>query len=668
MKTTAVITCLLCTCPLFAQQGERKLVDSLIDALPRAANDTIKARLYNKLFNELSQTNVEEAKQYAIKGLVHAQAMRWPKGIAVFQSNLGIIHTHLAHYDSALNYYERALQTHIAAGDRFNTANTYNSMGTAAQNIRSDFSTAAQYYFKALQIAVSINDSTLQALTLSNIANIYSLQKNFPRALEYGKKALQITERKGTPDEVATALISLGKTHYSAGDTVTAKKHVLQAQSLFEGTGNILGLATAWSALSLVVGPDQRAVIEARLKSQALWNQVNPLHPEAITNTGNLGVAYLHLVRTAGANMTGLPDSKARLLDKAAQHLNTAVQLASQTGDIDNRSFFTGVLAELQEYRGDYKHAFYNYRTYKEMEDSIYSQDAKNKIAEAASEQAIERKNAELQISRLALRNQRITVWALVAGVALLGIIGLLLYRQGRQRQKVNAALLRLNADLDKANKVKARFFAILSHDLRAPIASLVSFLHLKKNEPALLTDTQVAHHEQRLTHSAEALLENMETVLLWSKDQLEQLTPRLAPVAASHLFRELQAQFPQLPEGLLQFEGDSPLLTDEHCARTILYNLTTNAVRAVAAVQQPSIIWRAGQRDGLPFLSITDSGSGLDPAWLHDDDQRSAAAGSVRSGLGLTIVKDLVTAIHATLSMPPVATGTCIELHFPAL
>ncbi|WP_276483713.1 tetratricopeptide repeat-containing sensor histidine kinase [Paraflavitalea pollutisoli] len=668
MKTISVLICLLGQLAASAQQDGRKLVDSLVNALPLAANDTVKARLYNKLFFELSQTSVEEAKQYAVKGLAHAQAMRWPKGIAVFQNNLGIIHTNQKHYDSAVHYYDLALQTHIGLGDQYNTANTYNSMGTAAQNIRADFSKAAEYYFKALRVAESIHDNSLQALTLSNIANIYSLQKNFPRALEYGKKALQITERTGTPDELAVAMMSLGKTHYSAGDTTAARQYFLKAQTLYESTGNIQGLATAWSAQSLVVGPDLRPVIAARLKSQALWNEVNPLHPEAITNTGNLGVAYLDLVRNAGSNTTSLPESAPRLLDKAAQHLHTAVQLASQAGDVDNQSFFTGALAELQEYRGEYKNAFYNYRTYKEMEDSIYSQDAKNKIAEAASQQAIERKNAELQISQLALRNQRITVWALVAGVVLLGIIGLLLFRQGRQRQAANAALQRLNTDLDNANKVKARFFAILSHDLRAPIASLVSFLQLKKNEPGLLTEAQVVQHEQRLTHSAEALLENMETVLLWSKDQLEQLTPRLTPISTAHLFQQLQAQFSHLPQAVLQFDGDITLLTDEDCARTILYNLTTNAVRAVATVAQPQIVWRAGERNGQPYLSITDNGTGLDPAWLQDDEQRAAAAGSVRSGLGLTIVKDLAAAIQCTLSMPAVTVGTCIELGFPAI
>ena len=48
-----------------------------------------------------------------------------------------------------------------------------------------------------------------------------------------------------------------------------------------------------------------------------------------------------------------------------------------------------------------------------------------------------------------------------------------------------------LNNQLDEANKVKAKFFGILSHDLRSPVANLIHFLHLQKNDPDLLGKEQ---------------------------------------------------------------------------------------------------------------------------------------------------------------------------------
>lgn len=672
MKKLIAFICLLVSLQVKGQQEGRALADSLIASLPAAQNDTLKARLYNKIFFALSSVNVEEAQQYARVGLAHVHRMQWPKGIAVFQTNLGQGFTNAGHYDSSRYYFDQALQTHAQAGDHYNMAVTYNSMGAAAQNIRADYTTAAHYYFKALQQAEALKDSTLLSLTLDNISHIYLFQRNYPKALEFGRKALLIRERAGAPDDVALSLESIGKIYYSSGDTAGAKANFQKAQSLYEGTGNMAGQASAWSSLSLVYGRNLRQILEARLKSKALWDEVNPVHPDAISNTGNLGLAYLDMVRYDTSSLVKYggvaPANKGLLLRKAEEHLNTAIQLAGQTGDMDSKSFFTGALAELQEYKGDYKSAFYNYRMYKEMEDSVYSQETKNKIAEAESQRSIDQKNTELRINQLALSNQRKTVWGLAAGIVLLGIIGFLLYRQSKMRQQTNETLVTLNNELDNANKVKAKLFAILSHDLRAPVAKLISFLHLRRNEPGMLTAAQSAQHEQQLATSAEALLENMETVLLWSKGQLDQLLPNFEEVTTGDLFRYLGLQFQYVEAGVLQFEGpvDDDLYTDEHCIKTILYNLTSNSLKAVAKQSHPRITWKAGKREGQPYLTITDNGAGLDPQLLLDDGARAASVGSVRSGLGLSIVKDLAKAIHCRIVFESVEEGTCIGIVFP--
>lgn len=669
MKKLIPLCCLLYTLQSKAQEG-RAMVDSLIKVLPTAENDTIKLRLYNKIYFELSLIDASGSMQYARTGLAHAMKMNWPKGIAVFHSNLGQAFSNAGNYDSAKSYYESALKVHEKNSDKYNMAVTNNSMGTTAQNIRADYSTAAKHYFRALQLAEDLKDSTLLPLTLSNISRIYSLQKNYPRASEFAARALQIREKNGTPDAIAQSLEDIGKIHYQSGNKKEAESAFRKAQTIYEQSGNMMGLATIWSGLSLVYGNDHRKIIEARLKSKSLWDEVNPVHPEAITNTGNLGVAYLELVKYDSNHTVRygdvIPDNKKQLLQKAQTYLKSAVDLAGQTGDLDNKSFFTGALAELQELTGDYRNAFYNYRTFKEMEDSIYSQENKNKIAEAESQREIDKKNSELRINQLALSNQRKTLWGLTAGVLLLGIIGILLYRQNKMRKRSNEALLQLNKELDNANKMKAKFFGILSHDLRAPVVNLINFLHLRK-EPGMLSKEQEIKHEQKITASAEALLENMENLLLWSKNQMDQLKPELTELNTEDLFKYIGQQF-QHSEVPVQFEAGQHirLFTDENCIRTIMYNLTSNAIKAV--VQQPDaqISWQAGMENNQAYLSISDNGTGLDPELLLNDGLRAASATSVRSGLGLSIVKDLAKAIGAGIAIAPVSKGTCIRIIFP--
>ncbi|MGN6420776.1 MAG: tetratricopeptide repeat protein [Pseudobacter sp.] len=669
MKNFLPFFFLVISLPAVSQEG-RAFVDSLIKAVPGQTNDTAKARLYNRIFNELNYIDVNEAMSYARSGLAHATKMKWPKGIAVFHSNIGMAFSNAGNFDSARHYYESALKVHEQLGDKYNMAMTNNNMGTAAQNIRSDFSTAAQYYFKALQLAEELNDSTLLPLTLSNISRIHSLQKNYLKAEESATRALHIREKNGTPDAIAQSLEDIGKIHYQSGNHKAAASTFLKAQSIYEQSGNLMGLATIWSGLSLTYGNDHRKIIEARLKSKSLWDEVNPVHPEAITNTGNLGVAYLELVKFDSNHSVRygdvIPDNKKQLLQKAETYLKSAVELAGQTGDMDNKSFFTGILAELQEQTGDYRNAFYNYRTFKEMEDSIYSQENKNKIAEAESLRAIEKKNSELRINQLALSNQRKTVWGLSAGVLLLSAIGILLYRQNKMRKRSNETLLQLNRELNNANKMKARFFGILSHDLRAPVVNLINFLHLRK-EPGILSKDQEEKHEQKITSSAEALLENMESLLLWSKNQMDQFKPSPSEINIGDLYKYIDQQF-QHSGVSIQFEGDQQikLFTDENCIRTIMYNLTSNSLKAVSQQPDGQISWEAGIENNQVFICINDNGTGLDPELLMNDDLRASSATSVRSGLGLSIVKDLAKAIGCTIGIAPVSKGTCIRIILP--
>lgn len=671
MKILYLVIIVFLSFDVCAQNDGRQYVDSLIKSLSSIQNDTIKARVYNSIFNELTAVNVDEAMKYARAGLAHVQKMKWPKGIAVFQNNLGRAHGEKGNYDSTMFYYRSAMAAHTKAKDKYNMAVTHNNLGTAAQNIRADYTRAAGHYFEVLRLAEELNDSTLLSLSYSNVARIYLMQKNYVKALEYDEKALKIREKIGTPVEIASTLQGLGKTYYSQGDIPKAKQYFNRALSLYTSSGNLAGLASVWSSLSLVYGDDYRRIVMARLKSKQLWDEVNPLHSEAISNLGNLGVAYLDIVRydTNHTVKYGgvIPYHRSELLGKAEHYLNAAIKLANQTGDMDFKSFYTGVLAEVQEMSGSFKDAYYNFKLYKETEDSIYSQENKNKIAEFENQRAIEKKNSEIKIRELALDNQRKTLWGLAGGLLLISIIGLLLYRQNRQRKKTNDLLLNLNQELDQANKIKAKFFAILSHDLRAPMANLINFLHLQKNEPGLLSQDQIVRHQDKITLSAETLLENMESMLLWSKSQMEHFKPTLVKVNTSDLFAKLQKSFATIDriQWVFPVKENLFLTTDENYLLTIMHNLTSNAVAALKNTPNASIKWLVQVADEGVLFSIQDNGPGMPLEIVNILSDSSVHLGG-KTGFGLQIVKDMAKAIHCSIQIESSSEGTVIHLIIP--
>lgn len=331
----------------------------------------------------------------------------------------------------------------------------------------------------------------------------------------------------------------------------------------------------------------------------------------------------------------------------ATTYLEEAVQKSGTKSIKTSQSEFQASLAEAYALSGNYKGAYLNYKSYEEIKDSVYSQGNKNKIAAAMSKLELDKKNTEIALNQATITNQHREELFLTVRVIFLILIGGLLYRQSLIRKRTNTTLLVLNNELDEANKVKAKFFGILSHDLRSPIANLITFLQLQKREPGLLSEEQIANREKKITDAAESLLETMEAMLLWSKGQMEHFKPSIAVVPVEGLFTYLRKNFTDTEHVAISYTaaGNLDLRTDEHYLQTIMYNLTANAIKALKQKTNGHITWKAWRQKDELFLSISDNGPGASDQQLKALYDESAPSGA-RTGLGLHIIRGLAKAI----------------------
>ncbi len=210
-----------------------------------------------------------------------------------------------------------------------------------------------------------------------------------------------------------------------------------------------------------------------------------------------------------------------------------------------------------------------------------------------------------------------------------------------------------MNNELDEANKIKAKFFAILSHDLRSPLANLIDFLRLQKEEPGLLTAENASVHQQKITASAEALLENMETMLLWSKEQMKIFKPKVKTIDVNKLFDYLRKFFSSAEHVTFIFTNPQNLTitTDENYLQTIMYNLTGNAVKVLQHRTNALIEWKAVKVNSKVILSISDNGTGFSTEQLNNYYNNSDGTNS-KTGFGFHIIKDLAKAIEWDIAL----------------
>jgi signal transduction histidine kinase len=339
--------------------------------------------------------------------------------------------------------------------------------------------------------------------------------------------------------------------------------------------------------------------------------------------------------------------------------------LAQHRNDIENQAYYTEILSELQYHNRDYKGAYDNFYFYQNVNDSIFSQQNKNKIAELESRNEIQKKNQEILNQKTRAQSQQRNILLLLAGLVIMLIIGGLYYRLSVLRKQKNIALTKLNEQLDSANKLKAKFFAIITHDLRSPIVSLVNFLQLQKRNAHLLSEEQKTEQESKITRSALALLEVMEEILLWSKGQMENFKPEKTNVPVISLFSYVKDFFSGAIDISFDYQSEEHLSvhTDENYLKTIMHNLTQNSVNALVKMPDAAIVWRAWKENDQFKLSITDNGPGMNDDQIKKFEE-NLTIGSSKNGLGLNLVKDMAQTIGCIITLSTKeGTGTTFTL-----
>jgi len=309
---------------------------------------------------------------------------------------------------------------------------------------------------------------------------------------------------------------------------------------------------------------------------------------------------------------------------------------------------------------GQWKEAFYYNEIYSKNNDEMMAQSAKQSIATAEARfqnktkaQEIKTLSTENDFKNIQIEDARQQRIFLISGIALVCIIGLLVLKQSRSRKKTNLKLQALNQELDEANKIKARFFSILNHDLRSPISNLIHFLHLQKENPELIDEETAIRMQHKITTGAENLLSSMEDILLWSKGQMENFKPQFRKTEIGVLFEETEKHFSSIENIEIVFENPDNIIleTDENYLKTIIRNLTGNAIKALDKTPNAKIVWKAWEENDKNYISITDNGPGGTQEKFKALYNDSEVIG-IKSGLGLHLIRDLATAINCKIEV----------------
>lgn len=258
------------------------------------------------------------------------------------------------------------------------------------------------------------------------------------------------------------------------------------------------------------------------------------------------------------------------------------------------------------------------------------------------------------------LEHKKKQTYIYISGISLLILmLGVLIYqnilkrRTNQELRLANNKLAEINSELDNANKTKSRFLAILNHDLRRPIAGLISYLELKKKKSDIIDKNQEKAFEQETIDTTQKLLEDMENLLFWCKSQMENFSPVLKTISILKLFEDT-ADFFQYEKNIKNtyyIKDDICLITDENYLKTILRNLTLNAIEVLKKTENARIEWKAFQEDNSTIIAISNNGPIIPQEKINLLYENSEIS-NIKNGLGLIIVKDLAKAINCKIEV----------------
>lgn len=245
-------------------------------------------------------------------------------------------------------------------------------------------------------------------------------------------------------------------------------------------------------------------------------------------------------------------------------------------------------------------------------------------------------------------------------------------------RAATEHALAELRAahdELDFLNREKTRFFSLISHDLRGPFNVLLGMTreladYGTRMAPADVADFAASVHQSALT--AHTLLDNL---LNWSRVQMSgtPFTPSVMPLGevVAAAIHDLGPTAEAKGIRVLDASGDRHILADRTMVLAILRNLLANAIKFSHPNQGVQITSRAlGDR---LEIAVSDRGIGMAPEQLDQlyrreaQDSRPGTMGEVGTGLGLTLVRDLVARHGGVLALDSTpGLGTTVSFTVP--
>lgn len=245
--------------------------------------------------------------------------------------------------------------------------------------------------------------------------------------------------------------------------------------------------------------------------------------------------------------------------------------------------------------------------------------------------------------------------------------------RNSHQREKVQ--VMEKNAQLEEMHREKDRMFSIISHDLKKPLDSIISYLQLVGMYD--FDETERKSLEERLLTLSRHTSDLLANLLSWSKVQMQGGNTRLAPeklidIVDKELAQQLLIADKKSISLLHDINPELMVMADNDLLQLVIRNLVSNAIKFTPTGGQVRVT--AQEQNGRCVICVQDSGIGFsdefkDKIFTVTKHARPGTSNEKGTGIGLFLCQQSVELQKGSMwyeSKPGAGTRFFISLPLP--
>lgn len=649
-----------------AQQAK---IDSVERALSHLTNKSDIIRSFAELADAYTFVNAESSIAYGNRALREAVASHNPIVQILAHQALGRTYQTKAQPQLMSHHLMEALRICDSIDNKALKIKSLELLAVSKENTQSEQS--MQYLLQALAISKEIEDKDGTASILHRIGTLYFNQGKYQEALSHYIRSKELWDEI-SPLSGAGINSEIGNVYYRLKDYRSALSYYERALAINRQIGDLQGLGYSYNNVGLALYrlAEHEKALEAL--EQALKYRLAVNSKEGISNSYvNLAMYYL-----SEGN-----------LDKALTYAKKNLDFVQTSGFLNLVADAYNVMAQVRTERKEFKQAYTNFVRFTELRDSINSAQQQKNLSELQVLYETQQKEAENARLRESQTQQRAVIQRqatlIIFGVILVFVLaaaGFALYRANRIQTRANLLLQQQNEiieqqkkQLEEINAVKDRLFSVLTHDLRAPITSLKTFI-TTLDDPSF-TEQDMREYSHLAASSIDNITELMENVLHWSKSQWKGIISQPGNINLHSIAKDrIRLLIPQAERKNIAIQNFIPpelqAYADHQMIDIVMRNLLSNAIKFTQ--RNGAVRIRAAEKNDSICVSIEDTGIGIEKERLNqlftvEPSSTSGTEGEHGTGLGLVLCKEFVEKNGGTISIESVPTrGTMVTFSLP--